>query len=240
MVVILKHHPHSEIAKRQLSFCQSRLNFQKVEIGRIHRERELDEMKMFDLFIPGIEAGARRTVIVNDAEFTFRWAPAGWFMMGSPKGDDAREESREETGEYGRFNSEILHKVTFTKGFWIMETPVTQKHWEAVMKNNPSYFKGDNLPVEKVSWCDCQEFCKRCAQLGLPLQLPTESQWEYACRAGSTTAYCWGNSLNGDKANCDGNYPCGTTVKGQYLKTTTPVGSYAPNAGVVRYARKRF
>ena len=83
------------------------------------------------------------------------------------------------------------------------------------------------LPVECVSWNDCQEFCKKA---GLGLRLPTEAEWEYACRAGTQTAYFWGNALNGDKANCHGNYPCGTTTKGRYLQKTTPVGSYAPNA----------
>lgn len=98
------------------------------------------------------------------------------------------------------------------------------------MGNNPSVFKGDDLPVEHVSWNDCQNFCRKCTLLGLPVQLPTEAQWEYACRAGSTTAYFWGNALNGDKANCNGNLPYGTTTKGIFLGKTAPVGSYAPNA----------
>ncbi|MBR0237850.1 MAG: SUMF1/EgtB/PvdO family nonheme iron enzyme [Thermoguttaceae bacterium] len=162
--------------------------------------------------------GDRKVETVNGVEFAFRWCPAGTFIMGSP------------TSEEGRWDSEKQHLVTLTKGFWMMETEITQKQWKAVMGNNPSYFIGDDLPVENVSWNDCQEFCKKCAQLGLPVQLPTEAQWEYACRAGSTTAYFWGNALNGDKANCDGNYPCGTTTKGKYLRRTTPVGSYAANA----------
>ena len=163
-------------------------------------------------------AGERKTVTVNGVEFAFRWCPAGTFTMGSP------------TSEEGRYDDETQHKVTLTKGFWMLETEVTQKQWKAVMGNNPSSFKGDDLPVECVSWNDCQEFCKKCTQLGLSVQLPTESQWEYACRAGSTTAYFWGNALNGDKANCDGNYPCGTEITGKYIGKTTPVGSYQPNA----------
>ncbi len=167
----------------------------------------------------GQNAGERNVVTVNGVEFAFRWCPAGTFMMGSS------------TSEEGRYDDEERqHEVMLTKGFWMMETEVTQKQWKAVMGNNPSFFKGDDLPVEQVSWNDCQEFCKKCAQLGLPVQLPTEAQWEYACRAGSTTAYFWGNALNGDKANCDGNYPCGTTTKGKYIGKTTPVGSYQPNA----------
>ena len=171
-----------------------------------------------DLSLEGREAGERAVMTINGVEFAFRWCPAGTFMMGSP------------TSENGRNDDEKQHQVTLTKGFWMMETEVTQKQWKAVMGNNPSNFKGDDLPVEQVSWNDCQEFCKKCVQLGLLVQLPTEAQWEYACRAGSTTAYFWGNALNGDKANCDGNYPCGTTTIGKYLKKTTPVGSYAANA----------
>ena len=166
----------------------------------------------------GTKAGERLVKVINGVEFAFRWCPAGTFIMGSP------------TSESRHGDGEMQHRVTLTKGFWMMETEVTQKQWKAVMGSNPSYFKGDDLPVEAVSWKDCQKFCKKCAQLGFPVQLPTEAQWEYACRAGSTTAYFWGNALNGDKANCDGNYPCGTTTKGPYLEKTTPVGSYQPNS----------
>ena len=118
----------------------------------------------------------------------------------------------------------------------MMETQVTQKQWEAMMGYNPSNLDGDNqfnrddLPVELVSWDDCQKFCNKCTELGLPVQLPTEAQWEYACRAGSTTAFFWGNVLNGDKANCDGNYPYGTKTEGEYVEMTTPVGYYEANA----------
>ena len=128
-----------------------------------------------------LEAGTRKVWTVNGVEFAFRWCPPGTFMMGSP------------TSEDGRYDNETQHQATLTKGFWMMETEVTQKQWKAVMGNNPSKFKGDDLPVEQVSWNDCQDFCRKCAQRGLPLQLPTEAQWEYACRAGSTTALPNGN-----------------------------------------------
>ncbi len=141
-------------------------------------------------------------------------------MMGSPKTEE------------GRDNDETQHSVTLTTGFWMMETQVTQTQWVAIMGKNPSYFieeEGEKLPVEHVSWGACKKFCLKCTELGLPIELPTEAQWEYACRAGSTTAYFWGKSLKGDKANCNGNYPCGTSSKGIRVGTPTTVGRYDPN-----------
>ena len=146
----------------------------------------------------------------------------GSFMMGSPESED------------GRDNDETQHRVTLTKGFWLGKYEVTQSQWQSVMGNNPSYFKSNDRPVENVSWEDCQQFIQKVnasakQQLGGGARLPTEAEWEYACRAGTTTAYYWGNALNGDKANCDGNNPCGTTAKGQFKGETTSVGSYGAN-----------
>ena len=127
---------------------------------------------------------------------------------------------------------EKQHKVTLTKGFWLLEHEVTQKMWKNVMDQNPSNFKGDNLPVETVSWNDCKEFIRKLqseAPAGMEFRLPTEAEWEYACRAGTTTAFSFGNSLNGDKANCSGIYPYGTNTKGPFLEKTTPVMTYPPN-----------
>ncbi len=122
-------------------------------------------------------AGTRNTQTVNGVEFAFRWCPAGSFEMGSPK------------SEAGRYDFEKRHQVTISRGFWLMETEVTQAQWKAVMGNNPGNFKGDNLPVENVSWNDCQEFCRKAKSLDLPLALPSEARWEYACRAGTKGAY---------------------------------------------------
>ncbi len=143
---------------------------------------------------------------------------SGEFMMGSP------------TSEDGRYDDETQHQVTLTKGFWLGKYEVTQEQWQSVMGENPSYFKGARNPVENVSWEDCQKFIEKVnARLNCGARLPTEAEWEYACRAGTTTAYFWGNALNGDKANCDGNYPCGNTQKGRFLQRTTQVGSYDAN-----------
>src|SRR5438128_6861266 len=108
-----------------------------------------------------------------------RWIPPGRFWMGSPADED------------GRYDDEgPQHEVQFTQGVWLFDTPCTQALWQAVMGTDPSEFKGKNRPVESVSWEDSQTFLDKLnAQLpGLALRLPTEAQWEYACRAGTETA----------------------------------------------------
>lgn len=126
------------------------------------------------------------------------WCSPGTFTMGSDKGD------RDAT----------LHQVTLTKGFWMGKTEVTQAQWKSVMGNNPSNNKGDDRPVVNVSWDDCQEFCKNTG-----LQLPTEAQWEYACRAGSTGEYAGTGNLD------DMGWYCGNSGS-----ETHPVGTKQPNA----------
>ncbi len=130
------------------------------------------------------QAGDVLPVIVGGVRFNLRWCPAGSFMMGSP------------ASEEGRRDDEIQHRVTLTHGFWMGETEVTQGLWQEVMRTNPSHFKsGDNYPVENVSWKDCQEFISKLNSksdvrpIGLKFSLPTEAQWEYASRAGSTGEY---------------------------------------------------
>lgn len=116
-----------------------------------------------------------------------RWIPPGRFLMGSS------------TGELTRFPDEgPQFPVTISNGYWIFETPVTQKLWRAVMNVNLSAFLGENRPVENVSWDSCQMFLKKLngAVSGLNLSLPTEAQWEYACRAGSQSAYSFGDDVD--------------------------------------------
>jgi len=111
-------------------------------------------------------------------------------------------------------------------------TEVTQGQWKAVMGNNPSYFKacGENCPVEQVSWYDSQEFIKKINQMGEGYyRLPTEAEWEYAARAGTRTPFAFGNCLNTDKANYDGNYPLTGCSKGKYREKTIPVASLGKN-----------
>ena len=138
--------------------------------------------------------------------------PGGSFLIGSP------------SSEEGRRDNENLHLVHVGK-FHLMETELTQAQWQAVMGSNPSYFKGSDRPVEQVSWRDVQEFIRKLNnRTGKRFRLPTEAEWEYAARAGTTTAYYWGESLGRNNANCDG---CGSRWDD---KQTAPVGSFKPNA----------
>ena len=167
-----------------------------------------------------LKAGDTKTIALpGGATMEMVWCPPGSFMMGSPEAED------------GRGGNETRHRVTLTQGFWIGKYEVTQQQWESVMGENPSSFKGADRPVEWVSWDDCQMFVRKVNDDGeVTLSLPTEAQWEYACRAGTATPFSFGQALNGDKANCDGSYPYGTTVRGRHRKETVSVGSYAPNA----------
>lgn len=106
------------------------------------------------------------------------WVKSGSFIMGSPIDEVGRSFEREEQ-----------HKVTISKGFWLAETEFTQDQWKKVMGNNPSFHKGGNLPVDQVSYVDIQKFLEKVNGKNGKFRLPTEAEWEYACRAGSSKAY---------------------------------------------------
>jgi formylglycine-generating enzyme required for sulfatase activity len=154
--------------------------------------------------------------------------PAGSFQMGSPASEAER-----------RGNEGPQHRVEL-QSFFLGQTPVTQAQWKEVaswpqvdLKLNPNAarFKGPNMPVEQVSWEEAMEFCRRLSQrTKLVYTLPSEAQWEYACRAGTTTPFAFGDTLTLDLANYDGNYTYGSGPKGQYRQQTTDVGSFAGNA----------
>jgi formylglycine-generating enzyme required for sulfatase activity len=117
-----------------------------------------------------------------------------------------------------------VHKVTISKAFYLGKYEVTQEQWQATMGENPSQFKGPKNPVENVSWDDCQSFLEKLSKKfpGRPFRLPTEAEWEYACRAGSAAEYCYGDDVAklGEYAWYESNS----------VKTTHPVGQKKPNA----------
>ncbi len=108
---------------------------------------------------------------------------------------------------------------------------VTQAQWEAVMGNNPSRFKGGSRPVEYVSWNDATEFCQKLSEItGKKYSLPSESQWQYACRSRTTTPFYFGETITSELVNYNGNYPYADAPKGIYRKQTTDVGIFPPNS----------
>jgi formylglycine-generating enzyme required for sulfatase activity len=152
----------------------------------------------------------------------------GEFVMGSPPEEAERRESEGPQ-----------HRVTVPE-FYMGKHPITQAQWRVVaglpqvecqLDPDPSRFKGDDRPVEQVSWDDAVEFCARLSKLtDRQYRLPTEAEWEYACRAGSTTAFHFGETITSDVANYDGDYAYGSGPKGVYREETTSIGTFPANA----------
>jgi formylglycine-generating enzyme required for sulfatase activity len=149
---------------------------------------------------------------VPDLNLEMLWVKPGTFEMGSP------------LGEAKRRYSETPHTVTLSRGFYLGKHEVTQSQWEKVMGSNPSRYKGGNRPVESVSWTEVTAFCDKLTELerkagrlpaGMSYQLPTEAQWEYACRADTKTAFSFGDSLTSEQANISGG-PGETVDVGKY------------------------
>jgi len=154
--------------------------------------------------------------------------PGGTFMMGAPveeKGSDNDERPQ--------------HEVTI-QPFFMSKYPITQSQWRTVaallrvnryLNSNPSRFKGDNLPVESVSWYDVNEFCARLSRrTEIAYRLPSEAQWEYACRAGTTTPFYFGETITSELANYNPLLDYIRGLKGTYRQKTNPVGKFPPNA----------
>jgi formylglycine-generating enzyme required for sulfatase activity len=150
--------------------------------------------------------------------------PGGSFWMGSPETEEGRD-----------INEGPQHQVTLLP-FSLSKFPITQAQWQAIaslpqisrsLNPDPSSFKGANHPVEQVSWHDAREFCARLKRItDRNYRLPSEAEWEYACRAGTTTPFHFGQTITPNLANYDGNFSYGSGVKGQYGKQTTPVGNF--------------
>jgi len=202
---------------------------QEVSGSRLRPEQEVSGSRLrpqqgvsgSDLSPQNRSAGDRVVFTVDGIDYAFRWCPPGEFVMGSP------------SDELGRYDWEgPQHKVKITQGFWLMETEVTQAMWESVMgrsqlaqnklaDNDTDYGTGAQYPVYCVSWDECQEFCRKLGQkLGQQVQLPTEAQWEYACRAGTSGAYAgnldemgWYSDNSGSKTHGVGSKTHGVGLK---------------------------
>ncbi len=158
---------------------------------------------------------------VNQACQRFRWIPPGRFLMGSP------------TDEPDRGRSELLHEVTLSHGFWLADTACTQAFWTAVWPVNPSHFQDDlRKPVENIAWHDAQRFIAELNRRlpGLDARLPSEAEWEYACRAGTTTPFAFGQTVTTDQINYHGRYPYAGNEPGVCRQGTVPASSLAANA----------
>jgi formylglycine-generating enzyme required for sulfatase activity len=159
-----------------------------------------------------------------------RWIAPGKFKMGSPENEPQRNED------------ETLHEVTLTEGYWVAVTTCTQELWQAVMGQNPSEFKDDpdgkspKRPVEQVSWEDSKSFCERLNEaLGdTPgdahiFRLPTEAEWENACRSGTETPFSFGDNVTPDQVNYNGNHPYTSGPKGKYREKPVAVKDLPAN-----------
>ena len=174
-------------------------------------------------------------IITNSINMKLALIPEGKFVMGSPRNEEERD------------SAEIPHEVVISKSFYMGVYEVTQREFSKItlpgenrrpprVTFNSSRGGGPDHPMENLLWKDAMDFCKALSkqpaerQAGRTYRFPTEAEWEYACRAGSQTAFHFGNSLSSKQANFNGNYPFGSTSKGPYLRKTAKVGSYEPNA----------
>ena len=217
------------MAVNLLRRCCSRFLLATLAIGVLHVESvaALDDHVKVNAPNPfdGSKAGDEREV----AGVKLCWCPAGKFIMGSPPSEPERRPGEDQV------------EVTLSKGFWIGKYEVTQSEWKRIVGEFPGKYtagQGDDFPVYDINFAAAEDFCQKLTVLAratgdLPrnweLRLPTDAQWEYACRAGTTTATSFGDKLSSKQANFQGK-PYNGAEEGPSLKRTAKVGSYPANA----------
>jgi formylglycine-generating enzyme required for sulfatase activity/tRNA A-37 threonylcarbamoyl transferase component Bud32 len=164
----------------------------------------------------------------NGVKLEMVYIPGGSFLMGQTEAEKRELIKLVGEEEYQSWYAcELPQHLVNVPAFYMGKYPITQSQYLALMGNNPSHFQGGDLPVESVSWLDAQEFCDRLnAKTGKKYRLPSEAEWEYAARGGTTTPFHFGEIITTDVANFNGNYTYGDAPKGKYLGKTNPVGSY--------------
>jgi uncharacterized protein (TIGR02996 family) len=187
-----------------------------------HPDRAAWQARIVELLAQGVKpcVPQRSVLLADGVEMVFTVIPPGSFLMGSPEDEEERNAD------------ERQHRVTLTRGFYLGVHQVTRVQWHAVMSRGRRRLKGDpHRPTEGVSWDDCLEFCRALGeQTGQRFRLPTEAEWEYACRAGTTTPFFLGDTISPDQASYDGKRTYGNGRKGVSRRRSTAVGSFPPNA----------
>jgi formylglycine-generating enzyme required for sulfatase activity len=210
-----RQHSHEDSHSREFEYEVVRLNSNGKEINR--------RINCAKLLVQDIESEG-----MPSASIEMVYIPSGVFYMGSPERESGHD-----------FSEEPTHWVTMPR-FFMSKSSITQAQWAAVAKlpasnqesplhlnPDPSHFKGSDRPVESISWFEAVEFCTRLTQSsGLNYRLPSEAEWEYACRGGTKTPFCYGHTISTDLANYDGTSAYVFGALGEYRRQTLPVCSF--------------
>ncbi|MHC0066823.1 formylglycine-generating enzyme family protein [Nostoc sp. UIC 10890] len=207
--LLLRNRTETKVKKSLIEFNPQGLKLEQIEVVTVNKFAEIiqRQQRIARYFTEDLGNGVKLEMAA---------IPGGTFMMGSPENEAGKKDWESPQ-----------HQVT-VPSFFMGKYPVTQAQYQAITGNNPSYPKGSNRPVERVNWNNAVAFCEELSQkTGKTYRLPSEAEWEYACRAGTTTPFHFGETITTDLANYRGNYTSyGQEPKGIYRNETTEVGSF--------------